>query len=196
MTRLPLTRFIFEISSVAHHNSHINAILVYLFIQELFVNKIHFFKFFSMSDKPRLHQLKIITSSRSAVQPSLTSWMFSSVRENTVKEGEIPYVENKYKASPTYLARWNFLFHSLTCISQIFVSNLPRWSKPRYHKAEVCWVTQKVQTVLVRYLLLGIRMLVYSCRGCRTSKIYLCLEDSRSSFSWVSLKSKTKDTRP
>ena len=74
-------------------------------MQELFVDKIHFFKFLSMSDKPRLHQLKIITSSRSStVQASLTAWMFSSVQGNTIKEGEIPYVENKYKTLPTYQA--------------------------------------------------------------------------------------------
>ena len=185
------------ISSVAHHNPHINAIFVYLFMQELFVDKIHFFKFLSMSDKPRLHQLKIITSSRSStVQASLTAWMFSFVRGNTIKEGEIPYVENKYKASPTYQARWNFLFNSLTCILQIFVPNPPKWSKPSYLKAEVLRVPQKVRTVLVWYLLLGICILVYSCTGCGTSKIYLCLEDNRSSFSRVSLKSETKDGRP
>ena len=101
-------------------------------MQELFFDKIYFFKFLSMSDKPRLYQLKIITSSHSTVQVSLTAWMFSSVWENTIKEGEIPYFENKYKASPTYQARENFLFHSLTCISQIFVPNLPKCSKPRY----------------------------------------------------------------
>ena len=95
-------------------------------MQELFVNKIHFFKFVSMSDKPRLHQLKIITSSRNTVQASFTAWMFSSVLEKNHQEGEKPYFESKYKASPTYQARWNFLFHSLTCISQIFVSNLPK----------------------------------------------------------------------
>ena len=44
---------IFRISSVAHHNSYINAIFVYLFMQELFVGKIHFFKFLCMSHKPR-----------------------------------------------------------------------------------------------------------------------------------------------
>ena len=36
-------------------------------MQELFVDKIHFFKFISMSDKLRLHQLKIITSTSSKV---------------------------------------------------------------------------------------------------------------------------------
>ena len=74
-------------------------------MQELFVDKIHFFKFLSMSDKPRLHQLKIITSTRSSVQASLTVWVFPSVRENTIKEGEIPCVENKYKAWATYQTR-------------------------------------------------------------------------------------------
>ena len=91
------------ISSVAQHNSHI---FVYLFMQELFVDKIHFFKFLCMSDKPRLHQLNIITSSRSStVQASLTALIFSFVPGNTIGEGEIPYVENKHKTSPTYQAR-------------------------------------------------------------------------------------------
>ena len=62
-----LTTMSSGISSVTHHrNPHINAIFVYLFIQELFVDKIHFFKFLSMSDKRRLHQLNIVTSSRSS----------------------------------------------------------------------------------------------------------------------------------
>ena len=105
------------ISSVAQYNPHINAIFVDLFMQELFVDKFHVFNFLSMSDKPRLHQLKIITSScSSTVQASLTGWMFSSVRRKTDKEEKIPHVENKYKTSPTFQAtvcerkttwRWN-----------------------------------------------------------------------------------------
>ena len=75
-------------------------------MQELFVDKFQFFKFLSMCDKPQLYQLKIITSSRSStVQAFLTAWMFSSVRGNTIKEGEILYVENKHKTPPTYQAR-------------------------------------------------------------------------------------------
>ena len=74
-------------------------------MQELFVYKIHFFKFLFMSEKPWLHQLNIITSSRSStVQTSLTAWIFSFVQGNTIKEGEIPYVENKYETSPSYQA--------------------------------------------------------------------------------------------
>ena len=64
-------------------------------MQELFANKIHLFKFLSVSDKPRLHQLKIITSSRSTVQASLTFRIFPSVRGNTIKVGEIPLRTNK-----------------------------------------------------------------------------------------------------
>ena len=74
-------------------------------MQELFVDKIDFLKFPSMSDKPRLHQLKIITSSRSTVQASLTAWMLSSVRGNNIKEGLILHIESKYKATQTYQAR-------------------------------------------------------------------------------------------
>ena len=51
---------------------------------------------------------------------------------------------------------------------------------------------QKVRTMFVRYLLLEIHILVYSCTGCGTSKPYLYLEDDRSSFSRVSLKPQTK----
>ena len=93
------------ISSVAQHNPHINAIFVYLFMQELFVDKIHFFKFLSISVKPRLHQLNIISSSRSTVHAFLTAWMLSPAWENTIKEGVIPYVENKYKSTQTYQVR-------------------------------------------------------------------------------------------
>ena len=50
--------------------------------------------------------------------------------------------------------------------------------------------------MLDRYLLSEIRILVYSCTEWCTSKIYLCLEDHRSSFSRVSLKSEIKDARP
>ena len=53
------------ISSAAHHNPHISVFVVCLLIQELIVSKIYFLKFLSISDKPRLDQLKIITASRS-----------------------------------------------------------------------------------------------------------------------------------
>ena len=42
----------------------------------------------------------------------------------------------------------------------------------------------------------NLHFFVCSCTGCGTSKIYLCLEDNRSSFSQVSLRSDTKDPFP
>ena len=67
-------------------------------MQQLLVYKIHFFKFLSMSDKPRLHELKTITSTRSTVQACLTIWIFPSVRENTIKEWEIPLYWEKMQS--------------------------------------------------------------------------------------------------
>ena len=74
--------------------------------------------------------------------------------------------------------------------------DLLKWSTPRYLKVEILQAPEKVRTVLVSYLMLGIRILVYSCTECGTSKIYFCLKDERSSFSGMSLKSETKDVRP
>ena len=75
------------------------------------------FKFLCMSDKPRLYQLNIITSSRSTtVQASLTARIFSYVRGNTVKEGEIPYVEKKYKTSPTYQIKHAKISYSIVSL--------------------------------------------------------------------------------
>ena len=74
-------------------------------MQDLFIDKIHCFKFLSMSDKPQLHQLKTITSSHS------TQYKLPSLPKCFHQHGEIPSrkgkysVENKYKASPTYEAR-------------------------------------------------------------------------------------------
>ena len=72
---------------------------------------------------------------------------------------------------------------------------LPKWSTLRYHKAEVLQVPQRVQAVLVKYLLLGIRILVYGTRA-RSVVPQKCLKDNRSSFSRVSLKSETTDAHP
>ena len=154
-------------------------------MQELFVDKIHFFKFISMSDEPRLHQLKIITSC-STVQASLTALpeCFHPYREIPSRKGKYPMLRTTTKPHQ--------LFKDAKIISQIFILNLPKWSKPRYLKAEVLRVPQKVWTVLLRYLLSGILILVYSCTGCGTSKIYLCLEDNRPSFFRVSLNLKLR----
>ena len=79
-------------------------------MQELLVEKIHFFQFLSISDKPRLHQPKIITFSRSStVQASRTVWMFLSVQGNTIKEGEISYVEKQMQSLTNLSSTLKFL---------------------------------------------------------------------------------------
>ena len=137
-------------------------------MQELFVDKIHFFKFLSMNDNPQLHQLKFITSTRSTEQASLC---FHLYRKTPSRKGKYPMLRARSSTLKF------FLFYNLTCISQIFVRYLLKWSKLRHLKAEVLWVPQKVRTVLVRYLLSEISILIYSCNECGTSKIYSCLED-------------------
>ena len=84
------------ISSVAHHNPHINAILVYLFMQELFVGKIHF-KFLRMSEKPRLHQLNMITSSRSRYKLPWLPEYFHSYGEIPSRKGKYPMLRTNTK---------------------------------------------------------------------------------------------------
>lgn len=74
------------ISPVAHHNPYINVFVIYLFMQKLFVDKIFFFMFLSISDKLRLGQLKIITVTRSS------SFSESS---HPYKEREIPKRKGK-----------------------------------------------------------------------------------------------------
>ena len=58
----------------------------------------------------------------------------------------------------------------------------------KYLKTKLLRVSQKVRTLLFRYLLPGIHILVYLCTECGTSKIYLCLKDNKSSFFRVSLR--------
>ena len=87
------------ISSVAPHNPHINVIFVYLFMQELFVDKIHVFKFLCMSDKPWLHQANVYTSSPSATRYKLP-WLskyFHSYGEITSRKGKYPILKTNTK---------------------------------------------------------------------------------------------------
>ena len=75
------------ISSVAHHNPHINAVFVQLPFYAGTLPRQN--TLLSVSDKPRLHQLKIITSSSSIVQASLLPECFHP-------HGEIPSRKGKY----------------------------------------------------------------------------------------------------
>ena len=184
------------ISSAALHIPHIYAIFVYLLCR----NKIHFFKFLSMSDKPPLPQLKIITSTRSTVQASLTrcsDWLSLSCgtvkyhqgRGNTLCWEQIQSVINISSTLKFVIPSFRLYIANFRAVPTEMV-------QIEYLKAEALQVHQIVRTLLVWYLFSGIGILVYSCTGCSTSKIYLCLEDNRSSFFGVSLKSETKDAWP
>ena len=102
------------ISSVAHHNPHINAIFVYLFMQELFVDKIHFFKFLCMSDKPRLHQLNIITSSRSRYKLPWLPEYFHSYGEIPLRNGKYPILKTNTK--PHHLIKHAKISYSIASL--------------------------------------------------------------------------------
>ena len=67
-------------------------------MQELFVDKIPFLKFLSMSGKPRLHLLKIITSSRCTVYklPSLAE-CFHPYGEILSRKGKYPMFRTNTK---------------------------------------------------------------------------------------------------
>ena len=108
--------------------------------------------------------------------------------------GKIPSTKGKHpklrkNTNPQQLIKHTKISHSI--VSLVFRKFLYRTYRNGLNR-----VTQEVWAVLVRYLLLGIRILVHSCTVCGTSKTCLCLENNRSSFFWMSIKSETKDTRP
>ena len=161
-------------------------------MQELFFDKLHFFKFLCMSDKPRLHQLNIIISSRIRNKLPWPPEYFHSYGEIPSKKGKYPILKTNTK--PRHLIKYAKVPYSIA--SLVFRKSSYRTYQNGLNQMPQSWVirvSQKIRTMLVLYLLSGICILVYSCRGCGTSKIYLCLEDNRSSFSRVILKSKTKD---
>ena len=120
---------------------------------------------------------------------------------------DIPSRKGKYSVSRTNTKPCQIIKHaeiSYSTVSIVFHKFLcgtyqnsqnQGTSKP-YLKAEVLQVPQKVWITSVWYLLMGIRILVYSCTEWGTSEIYLYLKDNNISFYRVSLKSETKDTRP
>ena len=65
-------------------------------MQELFVDKIHFPNFLSISDKLQLHQLKIITST-AAVQASVTVRISPALVRGNIKEGRYPVLTTNTK---------------------------------------------------------------------------------------------------
>ena len=164
-------------------------------MQELFVDKIHFFKFLCMSDKPRLHQLNIITSSRSStVQASLTAWIFSFVRGNTIKEEKYPMLRTNTK--PHQLIKHAKISYSI--VSLVFrkflyrtYRNCLKWVPQRWSTVSTSKSTNDVSSIPFVWNL-HFSILLHRVRYLEN----LCLEDNRSLFSRVGLKSETKDVSP
>ena len=96
------------ISSVAHHNPHVSVFVVYLVIQELFVDKIHLLKCISVSDKLWLDQLKIIAATRGA--------NFSE-SFHMYKEGKIPARKGKHPVLRTNAKREELFKHTIILYS-------------------------------------------------------------------------------
>ena len=89
------------ISFLPPHNPHINLFVLYLVIQELIVNKIHFFKFLSVKDKPWINQLKIISRS------TIFSESFYGY-----KEGKAPTMKGKYPVLRTNVKSHQLFKHT------------------------------------------------------------------------------------
>ena len=89
-------------------------------MQELFVDKIHFFKFLSVSDKPRLRQLKIITSTSTC---STSTCKLLWLSESFHLYGEIPSRKGKYSVLRTNTKPHQLIKHakiSYSIVSLVF----------------------------------------------------------------------------
>ena len=154
-----------------------------------FVDKIHFYKVLSMSDKPRLHQLKITTLTSSTVKASLTVWILS-------RKGEYPVLRTNTK--PCQLIKHAKISYSITPL--LFCKFLYWTYQNGLHQVPQNWGTPStskstngvssipfVQNMDFSILLHRVRCL---------KNLFMITEDNRSSFSQVSLKSETEDMHP
>ena len=106
-------------------------------MQELLVDKIHFFKFLFMSEKPRSHQLKVITSTRSTVQASLTVWIFPSVRGIPSRKGKYPMLGTNTK--PHQLIKHTKIHYSI--VTRLFRKFSCGTHRNGLNRCTQCWGT-------------------------------------------------------
>ena len=161
-------------------------------MQELFDDKLHFFKFHSVSDKPRLQQLKVITSSHSTVQASLTAWMFSSPRGNPSRKGKYPMLRTNTK--PHQLIKHAKISYSIASLAfrkfsyrtyQNGLSQVPQtWGTPS--------ISKKMNRVSSIHFVKNPHFSVLLHRMRYLENLFMSRKN-RLSFSCVSLKSETKD---
>ena len=107
-------------------------------MQKLFVDKIHFFKFLSMSVKPRLHQLKTITSSR--ITQHKLPWL-----PECFQHREIPSGKGKYSMLRTNTKLDQLIKHtkiSYSIVSLVFRIFSYRIYQNGLHQASQNWGTR------------------------------------------------------
>ena len=167
-------------------------------MRELFVDKIHFFKFLSMNDKPRLHQLKIITSSRNTVQASLTVWLhecFHLYWETPSRRGKYPILRTN--SNPRQLIKHAKISYSIA--SPVFPKFSYRTYRNGLHQVSQSWgipsTSKSPNGVSSIHFVENLHFSLLLHRVWYLKKTF-CLEDNRLSFSWVISKSKTKEARP
>ena len=94
-------------SSVVHHNPYINVLVVNLLMQELFADKIHFFKFLCTCDKPWLHRRKTITA-------LIPISCYKILEVCGYQEGEIPCARTN--AKPQQLFKYTKISYSIASL--------------------------------------------------------------------------------
>ena len=110
---------------------HINVFLAYFLVQEPFFNKNHFLEFLSVGCSVAMQQLDIFAAnlSTNVIQTFHACPLTTRKRKRpTLRAIFIPKFHQRNQPHQ------NFLLHSFTCIPQIFVSSLPKWSKPSASK--------------------------------------------------------------
>ena len=166
-------------------------------LQEIFVDKIHLFKFLSMRDKPWLHQQKTINFCHS------TQYKLSWLPECFHQYGEIPSRKGKYPMLRTNKKLCQLIKHakiSYSITPLLFCKFLywtyqnglhqvhQNWGTPSTSKSTNCVSSIPfVQNMDFSILLHRVRCL---------KNLFMITEDNRSSFSQVSLKSETEDMHP
>ena len=112
-------------------------------MQELFLGKFHSFKFLSLSDKPRLHQLKIITSSRSSTVQYKVPWL----PKCSHPYGEIPSRKGKYPMLRTNIKPHQLIKHakiSYSIVSLVFRQFLYRTYQNGLNRVPQSWGTPSI----------------------------------------------------
>ena len=112
-------------------------------MQVLFLGKFHFFKFLSLGDKPRLHQLKIVTSSRCSTVQYKVPWLPKCSHpygEIQSRKGEYPMLRTNTK--PHQLIKHAKISYSI--FSFVFCQFLCRTYRNGLNRVPQSWGTPSI----------------------------------------------------